>query len=302
MGAHERLNAAPVANAGGPYTIDEGTPLALVGSSSTDEEGPIASYAWDCTNNGSNEVTSSSATGSTCTYSDDGQATLKLTVTDLWGVTDAVTTEVTVLNVSPTFTAALDQSTFGATIKSFKLGNFADPGADAPWQVTVEWGDGTPNSEFTTATPGALTASHTYASEGFFNVNVTVSDDAGSSSDGFVARVNAATVGIVVGKIVVGDEGIGGVEVKLTDELVAAGAELERTALTDTDGSYDFDNIAPGDYILTFMLPDGYALVGQSQHSINVTAGRMTTAPNFTLRPVIDGEDGQVFIPMIQKR
>jgi hypothetical protein len=52
LGAYERANAAPTAQAGGPYSANEGSPLALNGSISSDDVA-ITSYGWDCTNNGS---------------------------------------------------------------------------------------------------------------------------------------------------------------------------------------------------------------------------------------------------------
>ena len=58
----------------------------------------------------------------------------------------------------------------------FSLGSFAD--ADGgPWSVTVNWGDGSPNTTFNEASQGSLgTQTHTYAEEGTFQVTETVTD------------------------------------------------------------------------------------------------------------------------------
>ncbi len=43
-----------------------------------------------------------------------------------------------------------------ARAKSFALGSFTDPGADGPWQVTVNWGDGTSHTVFNANSAGSL--------------------------------------------------------------------------------------------------------------------------------------------------
>ncbi|MCA9125481.1 MAG: DUF2341 domain-containing protein [Planctomycetales bacterium] len=48
------VNEAPIADAGGPYTISEGSQTNLDGSGSTDANGTIAAYAWDLNYDGVN--------------------------------------------------------------------------------------------------------------------------------------------------------------------------------------------------------------------------------------------------------
>ena len=69
------------------------------------------------------------------------------------------TTTQTVNNVKPAVTAPSSQSSDEGENHSFTLGSFSDPGtADNPWQVTGNWGDGSPNTVFNMATQGAITA------------------------------------------------------------------------------------------------------------------------------------------------
>jgi hypothetical protein len=120
-------------------------------------------------------------------------------VTTGTGPSEAATAQVNIANVAPTVTPppAAPPTTAGAgRARSFALGSFSDPGAlDAPWTVTVNWGDGTPNTVFQRTALGALPAqSHTYATPGNRTVTVTVRDkDNGASAPAtFAVTVDAA--------------------------------------------------------------------------------------------------------------
>ncbi|MGL4648378.1 MAG: PKD domain-containing protein, partial [Caldilineaceae bacterium] len=176
MGAYEMPLLAPTAVAGGPYAASEGTPMALNGSGSTGA--PPLTFRWDCRNDGATIIESNAPTGATCTYADNGSATLGLRVTATTGLTSTATAAVTVQNVAPAVSAPPNQQAVAGTVQSFALGSFSDPGVlDAPWQVTINWGDGTPNTILTRTSQGAIpTQSHAYASAGAKTVTVQVRD------------------------------------------------------------------------------------------------------------------------------
>ena len=75
-------------------------------------------------------------------------------------------------------TAAADQSSDEGDSHSFALGSFTDPGADSPWDVTVDWGDGSTDTTFQVASAGTLGSKpHTYADgPNDYTVTVTVND------------------------------------------------------------------------------------------------------------------------------
>jgi hypothetical protein len=135
----------------------------------------------------------------------DGPAspTVSVTVSDSDGASDSDTLAVAVANVAPTVTPPTNQTASEGTGKSFNLGNFTDPGADGPWTVIVNWGDGLPVQTFadSEAAAGAITArSHTYADNGTFTVTVMVRETggAGSPQDSDTFDVVVANVAPVV--------------------------------------------------------------------------------------------------------
>jgi hypothetical protein len=96
-------NTPPVADAGGPYTTDEGVPVTVDASGSTDPDSLIASYEWDL----DYDLQYDDATGVTAemTYWEHGSYTIGLKVTDAFGASDTDTAQVTVVNVPPSMNA-----------------------------------------------------------------------------------------------------------------------------------------------------------------------------------------------------
>jgi PKD repeat protein len=99
VGAEEALNSPPTAEAGGPYQTDEGIPVMLDASGSSDPDDNIVSHKWDLDNDGHYD----DATGLTTqhTFGDDGIYTVGLQVTDDGGLVDTDEVTVEVLNIAP---------------------------------------------------------------------------------------------------------------------------------------------------------------------------------------------------------
>jgi hypothetical protein len=94
-GADEARFVGPTAAAGGPYSGAPGVPVPLDGSGSADDAA-IASFAWDCTGDGTFETTLAIPTGASCTYPAAGLFTVRLRVTDADGLTADATATVTI--------------------------------------------------------------------------------------------------------------------------------------------------------------------------------------------------------------
>ena len=144
----------------------------LDGSSSTDPDGTVASYAWDF-GDGSTQAASASPTASH-TYSKSGSYQVTLTVTDNSGATNAVkgTVQVTAPNVPPTASFTVANASGSSTV-SVDASASSDPdGSIAGYDFS--WGDGT--ADATTAT-----ATHTYATTGKYSIGLTVTDNQGAT-------------------------------------------------------------------------------------------------------------------------
>jgi hypothetical protein len=94
-------------------------------------------------------------------------------------------------NNAPVYTPAATQTAIAGVEQAINLGSFADPDAHDAWDVTVNWGDGTPQEFITVTAPGSLgSRSHTYATDGEKTVTVQVSDRVTSHQGSFKVNVS----------------------------------------------------------------------------------------------------------------
>ncbi len=138
-------------------------------------------------------------------YADNGNYTVRVTVTDDDGGVGMGMAAVTVNNVAPTLTVVADQTLDeGSLLDLTNLGTFTDPGFDNPdnthdpandgeiaetFSFEIDWGDGTADAMGPAmvdgmggpgvATVGSFDGMHTYADNGAYTVTVSVFDDDG---------------------------------------------------------------------------------------------------------------------------
>jgi len=187
-GQVERGNRFPVAALNGPYSADEGSDIAMsaVGSSDPDV-GSVLSYAWDF-----GDGTTSTVISPTKRYAQNGSYTVTLTVSDQFGASRTVTTTATVANIVPTVILS-PPATWRAGVAGTLGTRWTDPGIrDAPFTVRINWGDGSPISQFSSLTipTTALVRSKSYAAAGSYIIVVTVTDrDGGVGSTSLTITV-----------------------------------------------------------------------------------------------------------------
>ena len=164
-------NDAPDARIDAPASVREGSPVTLDGSSSTDADGHVVSYAWDLDGDGQYD----DATGPTAGFTprQDGTLVVGLEVVDDGGLaaTDSVTVQVT--NVVPEVT--LPASSTVVAGKPWSLsGSFADPGDDT-FSATADLADGAGWTPLD-LTGQDFTLTATFATTGTKQVKVEVCD------------------------------------------------------------------------------------------------------------------------------
>jgi DNA/RNA endonuclease G (NUC1) len=160
----------PFARVDGPYTLSEGSGVAMSGAASFDPNGTVVSYAWNF-----GDGTSASGQLVNHIYTQDGAYTVTLVVTDNDGVTDEITTTATVANVAPSIAAFAGATGLLPGEQYNSSGSFTDPGSD-PWTAAIDYGDGAGKAALA-LTGKTFALAHTYLAAGTFTVTVEVSDD-----------------------------------------------------------------------------------------------------------------------------
>jgi len=187
------VNSSPVIGSAeaDPASAVEGAAVAF-DATATDADGDPLSVSWAF----GDGATSGAGLAVSHTYADGpGRYTATLTVTDSDDAADAAGVDVEVRNAAPVATAPADPRVQAGKPVALPLGAFTDPGADSPWSVTVDWGDGSPVGmpAARTATGSLGTAIHTYTTvdDAQYTVVVTVTDkDGGVGTATHTVRVD----------------------------------------------------------------------------------------------------------------
>ena len=161
-----RLNAAPTAQANGPYSGTVGEMVAFSSTGSTDSDGTISEYRWNFGDGTGNVLD----TNPNHVFSVAGSYTVSLMVTDNDGATDTDTASCDIVSASPV--AFVDGPYSGEVDQpiSFNSAGSSDPDGTI---ISYLWdfGDGETSNE--------PDPTHTYSTEGTYPVTLTVTDDAG---------------------------------------------------------------------------------------------------------------------------
>lgn len=175
------INDPPVADAGGPYLVDEGGSTVLAGEA-LDPDGNIATVAWDLDGDGVfDDATSLAPTFSAAGLDGPSVHQVTLRVCDAFDVCATDVADVEVANVAPTVDLGADVTVYRNDAVHV-AGSFTDPAGslDQPYdyaftgaaplqpvQGAVEYG-GHPSTDVT------------YGTEGSYAVDLAVTDDDGA--------------------------------------------------------------------------------------------------------------------------
>jgi PKD repeat protein len=180
-------NRAPSVAVGGPYMVDEGSPVAL-SLSAADPDGDALSLSWDL----GDGTFDTGALPTWHEYADDGTYTVSVTAADPAGLSATLATTVQVANVRPTVAPIAGASLVEGEVYTASV-SFTDPGADR-WSATVDYGDGSPPQTLELSAKTAVLA-HRYAASGTYTVRVAVRDDDDPTPGTATAAVTVNTVG-----------------------------------------------------------------------------------------------------------
>lgn len=123
--------------------------------------------------------------------------TVALTLADTNGATDTDSAPVTVNNAAPVLSnVSASPSTIVVGQSTSFSGNISDAGALDPHDVTINWGDGSPNTVLNIgAGVNSFNTTHQYNSIATFNIAVTATDDdTASAMAGAVLTVNSPPI------------------------------------------------------------------------------------------------------------
>jgi len=171
-----------------PEPSDEGS-AATASATFTDPQG-AADAPFTCTVDYGDGPVAGTVVGFTCTgpphvYGDNGSYPVTVVVTDKRGASGSASSTHQVLNVAPTVaapTVAPEPSDEGSSVSA--SATFSDPGFDdTPFTCTVDYGDGAGPEAGTVAGNTCSGPAHTYADDGAYGVEVSVTDkDGGTGS------------------------------------------------------------------------------------------------------------------------
>jgi PKD repeat protein len=163
-------DVAPVADAGGPYRVNEGETLLLDGSASHEPGDHIEEHSWDLLDDGQYSI---QRTGPQVEWSWDVAGTYEVTlyVTDADGSDDMMSVTVTVDDKEPTFNVTLPEDVEEGVEATYVVTDLADPGT-VIFQVRWYFGDG--------ASAEGESVTHTFIEDGIYRGNITVLDNDGT--------------------------------------------------------------------------------------------------------------------------
>ncbi len=279
----EVVNQPPMADAGGPYAVDEGGTVELTGSGSDPDSDPLM-FAWDLDNNGTFETTGQNPSFSAAYRDGPDSQVILLQVCDDQAACDKDETTVEIANLPPTVDAGEDQTIEEGELVSF-AGSFSDPGIADTHSIEWDFGDGV-------MTDSTLTPSHVYADNGTYTVTLTVTDDDGGvGSDTLTVTVNNVAPTVEAGADQMVNEG----------ELVSFTGSFTNPGSADTytiqwnfgDGVTTDGTLTPshvyadnGAYIVTLTVTDDDGGVGSDTLTVTVD----------NVAPTVDaGSDHQIY-------
>ncbi|HEY1827631.1 MAG TPA: PKD domain-containing protein [Acidimicrobiales bacterium] len=185
LGSVQANNVPPDANAGGPYSGNEGSPITFHGGASTSICG-APTLQWNFSDGGV-----AFGPDPTHTFEAPGTYSGLLTATDATGLTNTTTFTVNVADLPPVVNAGPDMSSEWGLPVTLN-GSATDPGTAQQPFLTYSWNLGDGHSS------GGASATHSYATPGNYTATLTACDPESVCASS-TAQVTITTRGTYVG-------------------------------------------------------------------------------------------------------
>ncbi|GAA5508449.1 PKD domain-containing protein [Novipirellula caenicola] len=187
----DTINSPPIAIANGPYSVSEGGSVVLSSAGSNDPDGSINLYQWDLNYTGTFTVDSTSSSPSFSAASIDGNTsrTVALRVRDNDGAFSSIDTAVVnIANVPPTINSVTNTGPVNEGSSVSVSVSATDPIDPLLYEFDFD-----NNGVYEVGPITSNSASHVFADDGTYPVNVRVTDgDGGVDTSSTVVTVNNA--------------------------------------------------------------------------------------------------------------
>ncbi len=184
--ALDLTNTPPTADAGGPYSGNEGESIPLSGMALDLDDNELI-YEWAVSSNACS-ISGTNTLQPDLICDDNGLYTVTLTVYDWWYASDSSQANVTTLNLPP--------SIVGYTFTPFPVRlnqiayltvDFLDPGTGDTHSAVIDWGDTYSTTGVVDQLAFTISGSHIYTETGDFLLTITLQDDDGAEITGQIS-------------------------------------------------------------------------------------------------------------------
>jgi PKD repeat protein len=178
-------NAPPIVDAGGPYSVDEGSEITLE-AVAIDPDDDTFEFSWDLNDDGIYEKAGRIVQFSSAAIDGPSLVGISVRACDPRGGCDIDMVNVNVLNVAPIVDLGYDFQTYEGDNLLLKV-QVNDPGESDTFTIVWDFGDGSASSQ-------AFQQYHVYGDDGIYEVAVYVEDDdGGSGSDQLIVSTQNRT-------------------------------------------------------------------------------------------------------------
>ena len=244
-------NITPIAKINGPYSGFVGVLVTFDATGSSDPDGTIELYHWDF-----GDGTTEDGETISHSYSDVGNYTVILTVTDDDGATDSDTTYAVITQKTNNLPSKpiLEGPTTGSKNISYVYTAISTDADDNSVKYVFNWGDNTDVTTEFLPNGTMVTQNHTWTAAGKYTIWVQAIDDTGMSSEKtyLTVLIDAWLIDDEIKGYLIDNDGDG-----IYDSFYNSATEQETDVERQNDGTYLIDETGNGKWDYVYNLDTG---------------------------------------------